>query len=244
MVAGIQAVPSGMVFVGYDDVVLVTLGEIKRLATKAVRNSLKAITNDRLAQGYYDSYNSRYIVAFKEGSTQVLWFYSFLDSGWTKISLPFDVVFMDRAYFNNGGATYYGSYFTMAIAGGFSARDNPSRTKDIDTTGADVDSSIEIRTGFIVASDPLRKTELIEVQVAYESAVTQTLIFEYSTNGGTSWTTYSTKAISSTTRPSVLSVRKRLETEGLQIRVRSQTLGSLKLYALHAFAVPGAMIRS
>jgi len=240
----IQAVPSGVVFLGYDDVVLVTLGEIRRLATKAIRNSLKAITNDRLAQGYYDSYNSRYIVVFKEGSTQVLWFYSFLDSGWTKISLPFDVVFMDRAYFNNGGATYYGSYFTMAIAGGFSARDNPNRTKDIDVTGADIDSPIEIRTGFIIAGDPLRKTELIEAQVLYESAATQTLIFEYSTNGGASWTTYSIKSISSTTRPSVLSVRKRLETEGLQIRVRSQTLGSLKMYSLHAFAVPGAMIRS
>jgi len=239
----IQAVPSGVIFLSYDDVIILTLGDAKRVATKALRDSLKKITNERLAQGYYDVNNARYIVGFKEGSTQVIWTYSFLDEGWTKISLPWDVVFVDRTFYVVNGVTYYGNYFTMAVVGGFSVRDNPSLTKDIDVMGVAIDSPFEIRTGFILADTPLRKIEVLEAQLVFEATVAQTLAFEYSTDGGSTWFQYSSAQISPTVKPSVLSVRNTLETAGLQVRVRSLSLGGLKMYSLHVFAARGGLIK-
>jgi hypothetical protein len=240
----IQVVPGGVIFLGSDDVYVASLGDLKRVATKSLRDSLKKITNERLAQGYYDVNNMRYRVGFKEGSTQVIWDYSFLDSGWTKIVLPFDVSFIDRAFFVVNGVTYYGNYFTMSVAGGFSSRDNPTRTQDIDITGTDADSPIEARTGIIVIDSPLRKVEVVEAQLLFESTASQRLLFEYSTDGGSTWSQYSSAQIAATARPAVLSVRNRLETSGLQIRIRSTTLGGLKIHEFHVFAVRGGLIHA
>jgi len=238
-------IPGGVIFLSYDDVIIFTLDGPKRIGQPALRDSLKLITNPRLAYGYYDQYNSRYLVTFKEGSTQVVWAYSLIDQGWTKLQLPFDVVAIDRAYIpSTSGAATYGAYFTQAAVSGYSCRENPTRARDVDVNGVAVDSSIEIRTALILVDSPLRKTELVEVQLVYESTASQTLVFEYSTDGGSTWTVFSTQAIVATVEPTVLSVRQRVERSRLQLRVRSTTLGGLKLISLHAFAAPGAMIHA
>lgn len=240
----IRAVPGGVIFISYDDAILFTLSGIKRLGTSVLRDSLRAISNPRLAVGYYDAYNSRFLASWREGANNVLWTYSFLDDGWTRITLPFGVVNIDRAFMTVNGVRRYGIYYTMNTAGGFSCRENPSLVTDVDATGAVVDSGIEIRTGYVLTDSPLRRVELVEAQLLYESTATQQLTFEYSVDGGQSWSTYSTPSISATTKPTVLSVRKTLETSGLQVRVKSNTLGSLKLISLHLFVSRGALIRA
>jgi len=240
----IRAIPGGVIFLGYDDVYVVTLGDVKRIGTSALRNSVLAIANPRLATGYIDIYNSRYVLIFKEGSTQVIWVYSFVDSGWTRYTLPFDVAFVDFAFFKISGALYYGMYFTMSIAGGFSCRDNPTRTQDVDSTGADVDSPIEARTGLVLTDSALHKVQLVEVQMVYESTGSQTVLFDYSTDGGQTWNPYSSQNIVATSGPTVLSVRTQLERTKMQIRVRSPKLGGLTIVSLHAFAVRGALIKA
>jgi len=240
----IKQIPGGVIFISYDDAIIFTLEGAKRIGSSALRDSLKQITNPRLATGYYDQYNSRYLVALKEGNTQVLWSYSFLDGGWTRLSFPFDIVSIDRAYLQSvGGVLTYTIYLTQAATSGFSCRENPARSKDVTVVGADTDSSLEIRTGFIKL-DPLRRVELIEAQLVYEATVAQTLTFEYSTDSGATWLAYSTASIAVTSGPTVLSVRKDIEATKLQIRVTSATLGGLKLISLSAFAKPGAMIRA
>src|SRR5207247_1792565 len=158
----IRQIPGAVIFLGYDDVFVFSTGEIKRIGTQALRSSLKLITNQRLAYGYYDQPNSRYLVTFKEGSTTVVWQYSFLDGGWTKLMLPFDIVSIDRTFFNVSSVRFYGVYLTMRVAGGASYRENPTLATDIDSASADIDSSIEVRTGVILTGSPLRKTELVE----------------------------------------------------------------------------------
>lgn len=238
----IRSMPGHVVFLGYDDVYIFGIGEIRRIGTRALRDSLRLITNPRLAHGCLDQYNSRYLVAFKEGSTTVVWQYSFLDDGWTKLELPFDVVSIDKATFTLNSVRFNGVYFTMRSVDGYSSRENSSLAQDMDATGVVVDSSIEARTGLIIVGSPLRKTELIEVQLLYEASRPQTLVFEYSTDGGTTWSSYSGRDVGVTTKPTVLSVRKTLEVEGIMIRVISLSLGGLKIISLTAFAVPGAMI--
>lgn len=238
----IQAVPGGVIFLGNDDVYLVSLGDVKRLGTNALRDSIAKISNPRVATAYFDPNDSHYHLEFLENGVQVVWNYSFLDGGWTRTVLPFDIVFIDRAVYKVNGIWYRGNYFTMSKAGGFSCRDNPTRTQDVDITGANVDSKVEIRTGYILSDTPLRKTELIEVQLVYEASVTQQLYFEYSVDGGNTWSLYSSTTVNATDGPAVLSVRHRLETEALQLRVRSPALGQLVLESLHAFIVRGALI--
>jgi len=239
----IRAVPGGVIFLGYDDVYIIGISEIRRIGTRALRDSLRAITNQRLAYGFADQYNSRYIVTFKEGSTTVVWQYSFLDDGWTKLEFPFDIVSIDRTSYTLNSVHFSAAYLTMRSIGGYSSRENSSKTRDTDSAGVTVDSSLEARTGFIVVDSPLRKVKLVEVQLLYEAAEAQALTFEYSVDGGDSWLPYSALDVAVTTKPTVLSVRKTLETGGLMVRVTSSSLGTLKVISLTAFAVPGAMIR-
>src|SRR5439155_15635002 len=151
--------------IGYDDAFLVTLSGIERIGSKALRASLLSISNPRLAHGYFDQYNSRYLAAFKEGSQQVVWQYSLFDKGWTRLIFPFDIAAVDIAYFNIGGVRFYGSYFTQATRDGLSVRENPSRSQDVDITGTDVDSPIEARTGLILPAGPLHKTQMIQLEL-------------------------------------------------------------------------------
>jgi hypothetical protein len=238
----VKIVPGGVIFPISDDVIIFTLEGVKRIASVALRDALSQITNPRLACGYYDQYNSRYLLAFDQAGVQVLWIYSFLDGGWTSISLPFRVVGIDRAFLTVNGVLTYAVYYTQSASGGFSCRENPTRFQDVDVNGNNVDSPIEIRTG-IVALHPLRKTMISEVQLLYEEAASQNLVLEYSTNAGASWSNYSSKAIGVTTGPAVASFRAEIERAYPLLRLRSATLGGLKLISQHVFAAAGGLIR-
>jgi hypothetical protein len=238
----IRGVPGGCIFIGYDDAFIVTLSGVERIGSKALRASLASISNPRTAYGYLDEYNSRYLVALKEGSQQVVWQYSLFDKGWTRLIFPFDVAAIDLSYFDIGGVRFYGSYLTQAVREGLSTRENPTRTQDVDLTGADVDAPIEARTGLIVPAGPLFKTQLIQLELVYESAGLQDIIFEYSSDGGNTWSLYGMVSVIATTRPSSKKVVQTLTAEALQIRARSATLGKLKIISLHAHVLPGPRI--
>lgn len=238
----IKAVPGGAVYLGYDDVLIVTLGDIKRVGSIALRDSIGLMTNPRLAVGYMDKYNSRYLVAFKEGATQVVWQYSFFDEGWTKIKLPFELVHMDLAFFNVASVPFYGAYFTQKLQDGYSVRENPTLSRDVNTSAVAVDSELEARTGFVNVRDALHEIQLVQIQLLYEAEEAQTLTLEYSVDGGDTWLPYGQIDVIPTVKPTIKRSVRPVLADAAQIRVRSTTLGQLRLISLHAFAMEGAMI--
>lgn len=239
----VKGIPGGAIFLGYDDVFLLLLSGPKRIGSIALRDSIAQISNRRLATGYFDQFNSRYLLAFKEGSTQVVWQYSFFDEGWTRIRLPFDVVNIDMTFYELLGTTFFGAYFTQSITGGYSVRENPSLQRDVDTAGVATDSELEARTGLVMVKDNLHKVQTVEAQLVYEAEVSQTLTLEYSVDGGDTWAGFGQIAISPTTRRTVARVAKVVVADALQLRVKSLTLGKLKVISLHAFVVEGARIQ-
>jgi len=94
-----------------------------------------------------------------------------------------------------------------------------------------VNSPILLATGQLAAGSVLDKSRVIEVQVEYESNAAQTLLFEYSTDGGASWAQFSTKTIGITNGPTILSVTKSITGHGIQLRLRSVILGAFRLLA-------------
>ena len=92
-------------------------------------------------------------------------------------------------------------------------------------------SPIVLATASIAAGSNLDKSKIIEIQVEYEATISQTLIFEYSSNSGLTWSTFATRAIIATNKPTILSVVRSITAHGLQLRLRSTTLGTLRLLA-------------
>lgn len=238
----IKGVPGGVIFLGYDDVYIVTLGGAQRIGTVALRDSIAAITNPRLAVGYMDRYNARYIVSFKENGTQVNWQYGFLDKGWTRLKIPFEIVAIDTAFYNVAGAAFFGAYFTQKLSDGYSVRENPTYSRDVNAVAAAVDSEIEARTGMVVVRDALHEVQLIQIQLLYEAAEAQTLSLEYSTDGGHNWIAYGQISVLITTRPTVQRVVRPVVADMMQVRVKSSTLGKLRIISLHVYAIEGAMV--
>jgi hypothetical protein len=246
----IRSVPGGVIFLGYDDVYIIGLGGLQRIGDPIIKALIPLVgaPNFRACYGYYDWWRQWYWLTF--GNSADVYIYSFRDKVWFKFTYPWTVFSIDGSFLAQGGGSpilpeafrVVNSVYLAQSNGAFSFRENPSKTQDVNTGGSVVDSPIEIRTGLVRAINPLRKVEIVEAQLEYESAAAQTLIFEYSVDGGNSWNAYSSVTVGVTTIPDVISVRKRLETAKLQIRVRSAILGQLKFHALHLFVDEGAMI--
>lgn len=97
-----------------------------------------------------------------------------------------------------------------------------------------VAATVDLVTAQLSADRPLWRKKIIEAQLEYDAVASQTLIFEYSTDGGATFSAFGApKAITSTTEPKLLKVTKTLVHRDLQIRVRSETLGKLRVHGLH-----------
>lgn len=252
----IRRVPGGVVFLGYDDVYLVTLFEIKKIGLPALYSVFNNPTFSALGSaqsvqlslvakswGYYDRYNKLYWLNIKLLGTYV---YSFDDQAWTKVSFPFEPWSLGHSYMSINGGEYHGVVVTpdtwTSLSGSQTTRLMPGQSADVDQNGNPSTSSIEIRTGY-VSNDPLRKVHIVEAQIEYESSGTQTLIFETSVDGGNSWQAWATsQTIETTEGPTVLSARAPFQAANAMFRVRSTILGGIRLYAIHVFRVRGAMI--
>ena len=255
----IRAIPGGVVFLGYDDVYVVTLTGIQRIGLPALYSvfsspsftewdttypSQSAATPPTVALswGYYDKLAKLYWLNIKNLGTYI---YSFDDQAWTRVTFPFEPWSIAQSYFRTAQGEFHGVYVTPDTFGAgtaaYTTRQDPTRTQDVDGSGNNVDSPIEIRTAFI-SPDPLRRVQLVEAKVEYECTANQTLIFETSVDGMATWQAYSTQAIVPTTRPSSFRVTHPFDAEAAVFRVRSTTLGGLHLHSLHVYAAPGALI--
>jgi len=249
----IQAITGGVIFLGYDDVYIVTLGGIQRIGRQALDSvflspSFVALGSTGIAStlaasyGYYDRWNQRYWLNIKGLGTFV---YSFDDKGWTQQVFSFEPWSIEHAYYQSGSGEFHGVYVTadtrVSAISTLSLREDPTATSDADPFGFTVpQTTFNVWTGYVYVDSPLFKTEIVEMQVEYDAGVAQNLFFDIYRDGA--WVQFSTVTVQPTTGAQVLSVRGSVEDENLQVRVRSDTLGKISIYALHVFASKGALI--
>lgn len=266
----IADVPGGVVFLGLDDIYVVTPSGPQPIGEPIRRQILDNIALPREAYGAYDPFRGEYRLGVREGSgttsLNVIWTYSFADKGWTRAEYPFDIRALAFTRFavsltigqltgtigdltgpiGELGVTdrSQGMYFAMGDTGRFIVREEPDDVQDVNNAGAATDSAIEIRTGLVKLED-YKRTQIMEVRLVYEAVTALTLNFEYSIDGGTTWITYvSGVAAPATTKPETLVIRKRLDVDWAQVRLTDTVLGQLDVIKLTISAVRGAKIRS
>ncbi len=259
----IAAIPGGAVGLFRDNFYVVTPGGPVPIGSQIIDSLLPLIHDPFEVQGVYDPIRQEYRAVVKE--TGAVWRYSLREKGWTNDVYPFipksvavtkylksnlvidslvGVIDSLTGVIDDLGfvATVNGVYLPQSTALGVSGtvtREDPSASADVLLGGSPVGT--EIRTGLILPDTALKVVEVVELQLEYESSVSATLTFEWSSDGGSTWNSYSTKDVVATSGPDVLSVRKSQAAKQLQFRVTTPGLSSVKLIALHAFAVTGAM---
>lgn len=253
----VVSTPDGLIGVAEENVMMLTSAGLKPIGDEIREILIPSISDIDAAVGFYDKRRNEYRLAV--GNT--VWRRNFRTPGWTKDVYPHDIryiarvkleqaglVINDLTGFIDGLSTAYPPGFIDSLTqslGGIDAiffilfdssasiivHEDPSSTQDVNIDEDLVDPEIIATTALLQAGSVLDKTKPIELQVEYEAEVMQDLIFEYSIDAGTTWSTFSTKTVNSTTGPAVLAVRKTITGHNIQLRLRSTVLGKLRVLA-------------
>lgn len=257
----IDVVPGGVVLLGTDDIWLVTDSAVNPIG-QLIKDRVY-LENDDITQarGIYRPGTKEYWLV--PSNTDILYRYSFQDQGWTRHRYPFDIRWLEQSIFHYEGITWdemVGSwdtqssvwdallgdsrepqFFMVASSDDFVITESDVETDDELISVGKTAQGIEIQTPVLEAATPFEKTEVIECQIEYEqNAVTQTVLIEYATDGGTVWNGYSTKVLTSTGYPQIKRALRTLERKAMQFRLRSTVLGQLTLISFSPFLVVGA----
>ena len=120
---------------------------------------------------------------------------------------------------------------------------NNTSDRDTDFAGVYVPGGWRIESGYILPGTSIEKTQVIEVQLEYESEGSQDIAFEYSDDGGQNWTEFDRTTVSDTNDQSlILSVRKHIYRDRIQLAVSCEDSKTIRLIAMHVFTAKGARI--
>lgn len=245
----IAEVPGGYVFVSKDNIVLMGLNGVERIGDQVRETLIPSITDWDGVVAKYDPIRSEYRLAVGD----IIWRYSWREGGWTKDQYPHTIRDMSRTDFQHLGKSIDSLLGTIdSLTGSIDSqvtnepvdglflveyqgnnsivvREFEGYDGDVGTALNFVNAEISAVTGLIQAGSVRDKSKVVEIQMEYESGATQTLIFEYSPDGGTTWTPYSTANVAYAVGPQILSVRKTIVGHNIQLRVRSSVLGLLRI---------------
>lgn len=257
----VDVVPGGIVLLGTDNVYLLSDREIQPIGQLIKDTLFNEITDLATIRGVYRPKTADYWLA----NGDVVYRYSFADKGWTRSKYPFNIRWMDETVYHYDGETWadatgtwddatgtwadaHGTaqepsfYFATDEALGTVIAEDPDSTTDGYTQTGKSAQGLLIQTGVLLASSPLDKTEVIELQLEYEDGEARTLTFEYSEDLGANWTTYSSQATVVTTRQEIMRVMKTLSRKSLMLRLTATGLGSMVLISLTPFLVKEARV--
>lgn len=144
-----------------------------------------------------------------------------------------------------GARTEQGNFFVdepVTLGENHVLQEDPTLHDDFDggLPGARVDSPISVVTQSLALMSPYQRWQLLKAIIQYEALAIQTLLLEYSYDGGVTWFTYSQNDTVITKGPSVLAFRKSLDFQQMQFRLSSTKLGQLTVWEFTPTATRGA----
>ena len=255
------AIPGGVIFMGIDDVYVVGPGDYQAIGQKVRKRILDEVSDLSLIVGDYDPIEKEYVMLVP-GSTTYVYRYSFDEQGWTRQVYPTAVNWLTYARGGVFAGTIDGLSALAADIDGLTAisstidglgiggatpggillttdggvmEENSAATQD-NMTGVVANSPIEARSGMVTPGHPLERSQLIEMRLEYETEGSQTLFFDYSTDGGSNWSAFGAtggKAITATSGKQILRARQTVSALNIQVRVRSATIGKLRIHGLY-----------
>lgn len=250
----IVSAPAGILFGSRDNIHLLS-NEGHQLIGLPIMDEV-ADEVDNFNEGYaaYDIGRQEYRIAVD----QFVWRYRLIEKGWTLDEYPFPIRSLSRqiqgvagipidslpatidelsALFPPGAINdlVYDRSFDDAMM--FVPRSTVLTLRETDDprdsllTGEETDSEIVIETG-VVNLDKLKAVEFHGLHMEYESEMDQHLIFEYSTEDGSVWLPLSVKDVEATLGSEILFVKQERVSRKLRLRLRSATLGKLRLLGI------------
>jgi hypothetical protein len=265
----VAVIPGGIIYVGIDSVNIVTLSDYKDIGYQVSDEILDNVTDAGMMVGDYDPDENEYWVLVPVSGSTIVYRYRLAEDAWSLHTFDSDIVWLH--YARGGtvpltidgldtfesqiddlddsfdsidemlGAADNGAGFLLSSVTRV-VYDDPTSQQD-DFGGGGADQAIRAVTGAVSAGSALHNTNILEVTLVYECSASQTLIFEYSVDGGSTWVAYGQEAITATTKPVTLKVRKTVSGYNYLVRMRAATLGALRVHAMVPHVVLGTPVQ-
>ena len=254
----VDVIPGGLIFLSNDDVYMVDTSKPQPIGT-LIKDRIFQTADLTKAKGLYRARLRQYWLTL--GSDEVF-VYSLEDQGWTRLKYPFDIRWMEESIVHYSGQTWDatvgtwdaqtqawdqllgliqnpGFFLATAEASGNVIQENTASGTDTYLQAGKTAQGIEIQTPQLLSGSPLEKVQVNEVHMEYESSMFQQLFFEYSSDGGNSWSSYSQKFAVATLKTEILKPEYEVSRDSLMLRLRSAILGALTLVSFTPMLLQG-----
>lgn len=223
----------------------------------------------RLATAAYDAKNNEYRLSIPENTqTEGRVFRYNLDLGiWTEDVYPFPIRCVSFALFAQGltidelvgaiddlqgaiddlalGVLRAQIMFAMNNTRRFIVQENAPHnndsTRDVNYDGTRVASGFRLETAPVRRGRTIDKTEVIQLQLEYRSEGPADISFEYSDDGGDTWTSIGTVSVDDSTKPQILSMDYSLDRDDVMFAVDCSATPTVELLDLFALTSVGGM---
>jgi uncharacterized protein YjdB len=248
----VVSAPAGIIFASRENIHIIDSGGHSTIGEMVIDEILEEVSTLRSAYAAYDVGRSEYRFACDE----LVWRYRFPEQGWTADEYPFPIRALSRQIQGKVGIPIDSlpgiidelpslfppgaiddlvyqredddSMMFVPVSTELVVRENDS-TQDTLLTGEKTDSEMLIESG-VVNSTPMEACELHEMHLEYESQMEQELLYEATFDDGANFQPLSgPKQIEETFGSEILFSKVTRVSRKLQIRLRSLTLGKLRI---------------
>ncbi len=244
-----ELTPIGIIGLFLDDVYVFTDSELPRAIGTPVRNAILNGADLPRAVATYDRFLQEYrlfVPKKTRDGTSVVWRYSIKDNRWTYDEFPFDVVDITAEYYTldpivdntddvidsvdvpvdsftgvpTSSGLILGQYDTT---GQVVCQLLDGNTDDVGqgSVTSDQPIDVEVQLGELTPGSMLRRANLIEIITEAFSGSAVVILAEYSTDGGSTWTTYDQLTCGPDGSPTIYRFTKYLESKRLTVRLTS-----------------------
>lgn len=119
---------------------------------------------------------------------------------------------------------------------------NADPLRDVSSTQLRAESGFRIESGDIRIDDPLQRKDIVELVLVYESRGVATIHFDYSVDGGLTWTSFSSVNVSATTRARPVNVDNYIDRDNIQFAAWTDASPDIQLIDLQVMTRQGARI--
>lgn len=238
--------PSGLVFVSRDNVHLLTTTQHELIGNEIFDEIVEETNTLRAIYGSYDVGRQEYRLA----ADDLVFRYRFVEKGWTVDVYPIAIKALSRQIQGKSGRPIDSlegiiddligtidelvylreeddSMMFVPRASELVVREFDGTT-DALVTGETTNSEILIVSG-VINFEPLSAIELLGLHFEYLSDMDQVMLFEMSEDDGSSFQPLSFKEITTTSGSEIAFVKTERVSRRLQLRLRSSTLGKLRI---------------